>query len=77
MSGVLLAGEERRRFEGALVPFRRCFGAGKKVFWCRQSIALVPGLLEGGESWTIRTKDRAFFVRLGSELVGWWGDFAG
>ena len=62
---------------GGETAFRGRFGAVSKVFWCRQSIALVPGLLEGGESWTIRTKDRAFFVRLGSELAGWWGDFAG
>ena len=63
MSGVLSAG-------GGETAFRGSFGAGKRVLWCRQSIALVPGLLEEGESWTIRTKDRAFFVRLGFPLAG-------
>ncbi len=63
MSEVLSAG-------GGETAFRGSFGAGKRVLWCRQSIALVPGLLEEGESWTIRTKDRAFFVRLGFPLAG-------
>lgn len=70
MSGVLLAGEERRRFEGALVPFRRCFGAGKKVFWCRQSIALVPGLLEGGRELDNSDKGQGIFCALGSPFAG-------
>ena len=63
MSEVLSAG-------GGETAFRGSFGAGKRVLWCRQSIALVPGLLEEGESWTIRTKDRAFYVRLGFPLAG-------
>lgn len=62
---------------GGETAFRGRFGAVSKVFWCRQKGVLVPaihcfgtGSFGGGESWTIRTKDRAFFVRLGSKLAG-------
>ena len=57
MSEVLSAG-------GGETAFRGSFGAGKRVLWCRQSIALVPGLLEGGRA-------GQFGQRTGLFLCGW------
>ena len=69
MSEVLSAG-------GGETAFRGSFGAGKRVLWCRQSIALVPGLLEGGEL-DNSDKGQGFFCAVGFSACWLVGDFAG
>ena len=58
MSEVLSAG-------GGETACRGSFGAGKRVLWCRQSIALVPGLLEGERGRDNSDKGQGVFCAVG------------
>ena len=55
---------------GGETAFRGRFGAVSKVFWCRQSIALVPGLLEGGRELDNSDKGQGVFCAVGFG-TGW------